>query len=81
MRDTVFSGRVDELTGSFLIKYEWWQCCAKGNRPPPPGLMDELSDIALEHICALRLEGYTEGELFQVLDNDVFRGYWKYQKY
>lgn len=81
MDTSVFSGRADELTGRFLVQFEWWQCTAAGNQVPRAGALDELEGIAIEHIHDMVLENYTEGELFHVLDNDVFRGYWKYQTY
>lgn len=81
MRDTIFSGRFDELTGSFLIKFDWWQVTPTGNRPPAEEILEELGDIATEHITAMRIEGYTEGELFHEMNGNTYRGYWQYQKY
>lgn len=80
MDKSVYTGRASELTGSFLIKFDLWQCCKDGNRVPPAGALEELEGIAIEHICAMVLENYTEGELFQKMNGNTYRGYWRYSK-
>lgn len=57
-----------------IITYTWWN--VDKNKEINESYISELDESAENKIAYMRLNGYIEGELFEEIENEEYRGYW-----
>ena len=57
------------------IKYSWWR--DDGKEISRPLIIDILHGRAEEHISKMMLGGYSSGELWENLNEVIYRGSWE----
>ena len=64
-----------EISRKIEIKFNWW-CDDENIKEIDFDTLQLLEGEAEAHICKMRLEGYTSGELFSSINDTDYRGWW-----